>query len=831
LRILRQAQRLGLPVDCGAGEESLDGLDHRVLGRARVVARTARLPFADELGSLDDDDFLSYVGTAKGNLKYADLGAAQLPEPGQRIAGQAEPPEGREWYLDLFRLYEEVRRQNRLVTYDDMLTGAWEALLRHPELLQRVQGHCHYLLVDEFQDVNLAQVELLRLVAGPRDNYMAIGDDDQTIYEWRGASPSFIRDFARGHRGTTEYYMDDCFRCPAAPLALANAVIERDKQRRPKRMHLTQGFGGGAQVHLYATAAEQAAGIAAQIERERAAGRPLADIAILVRLTAQTPPLEQALLERRIPYLIKGDRPFFARDEVRVLLDYCLLAEEETHATGEAGATGEASTAKAAPDAEERRRAWLSIYNRPKRYVSRAAADETWALVERRGLTLAAAIERVAQRPVHERMSGALLDLRRLLQWLAKALPASTAHQLLTALEARLHYVADLRESATSELGQQKAANVESFIEYARGHGDLAGLRRHLAELAATWARREREAHEPVLTISTVHRAKGLEWPVVFVPDCNEGFIPCATADNIAEERRLLYVAITRAREHLHLSRLGRNRQSRFLEQAQPDDVLRRLERVTRALSLPVERWGVAEGLEALCADAAILGLHSYFLHFWPADADTKARAVRRIHSLHEAVKGGKRQARSASLGQVLPWREISPEGWAASIEAIALPEASPEPGDGRGPRPESKGRTATPPAAVAVGHWAHTDAGWGRITHIWAAGGAEVDICPADGPRPAVLEVVLRPGHDALPARVDLAAGQITFTRTRLLYTCSLCNHFASSDPHLISGKHNRAAHGGRGASFRKEPSTRLALTGCYYRRQPPEEELAEEG
>ncbi len=184
--LVSEARRRGLTEpDLAKSPRNPDGLDRQLLARTLVEARRQRLPFVDQLNGLDSDDFLDYVARCKGNLAYADLSAAQLPATA-KIASSASAPADKSWYLDLYRRYESVRRGLGWITYDDMLMTGWEMLVRHPALLQWAQAQYRCILVDEFQDVNLAQVEIIDRLSQPHRNLMVIGDDDQTIYEWRG---------------------------------------------------------------------------------------------------------------------------------------------------------------------------------------------------------------------------------------------------------------------------------------------------------------------------------------------------------------------------------------------------------------------------------------------------------------------------------------------------------------------------------------------------------------------------------------------------------------------------------------------------------------------
>jgi DNA helicase-2/ATP-dependent DNA helicase PcrA len=199
LGIIRQAQRLGFLKTLKSNQDTGDGLssvNQSILNQTLAQARQRQLPFVRELDGMDRGDFLDYVGSCKSRLQYPDLEAAKLPQAARCKARQAKKPIGLlSWYLELYGLFENVRQQKGLIAYDDMLMSGWETLVTYPEVLEAVRGSYDCILVDEFQDINKAQSEILDLLSEPHRNYMAIGDDDQTIYEWRGASPDFILNF------------------------------------------------------------------------------------------------------------------------------------------------------------------------------------------------------------------------------------------------------------------------------------------------------------------------------------------------------------------------------------------------------------------------------------------------------------------------------------------------------------------------------------------------------------------------------------------------------------------------------------------------------------
>ena len=623
--IVRQAGKLGLLPAAAENNSGFDpstgsgqrGLERRILWAALDEARRRKVEYTAELNRLDQDDFLSFVSRSKGNLAYADLSRAELSAAARRIASQASPPAERPWYLPLFRLYEDVRRSRGWISYDDMISSAWELLMAHPGLCKAVQSAYATLLVDEFQDVNLAQAELVETIARPHGNLMVIGDDDQTIYEWRGAQPRFILDFEKRHKAKV-YFLEDNFRCRASHVALANAVIVYSPQRSPKSVRLTQGFDGETVLHRPADEAAQGQAVVEQVQRAlrdgRRPGEVAVGIAVLVRLYAQTAAIEVALLDAGIPYRVEGEQPFYRREEAAVLLDYIRLARIEADLL--------AGRPLSDDGVDDFARLWPRLRNRPNRYLPRAVGEEIGAWVAEKQQPLTTALRAFASRSrgkLADQMEKLAADLR----WLAgqvqpESIGDRPAHGLLGELEKRLGYREELlRASGDESLGRAKAGAVDALLQLAQGQGSVERFLRFVEQLESGHQRRKGGAE--LVTLTTIYRAKGLEWPVVLLPGLSEGTLPYARGESIAEERRLLYVAITRAQDRLHLFAPADRPLSRFLQEADAETVLAQVGGIRHALSLPPTRWDVDE-LQAVAGTAKGLGFYSFFAFWWSGD-------------------------------------------------------------------------------------------------------------------------------------------------------------------------------------------------------------------
>ncbi|NTW98282.1 MAG: ATP-dependent helicase, partial [Oscillochloris sp.] len=455
-KIVRHAAQRGWMPRLAEDALKTGGEERQLIWAARDLARKRGLVAADELDGLDEQDLLNYIGVCKGNLRYADLSGAGLPPAARKLAGQADAPPELPWYLDLYRLHEEVRQERGWITFDDMLLLGWELLVRHPELRAQWQARYDALLVDEFQDVNLAQSEILDMLAA-HGNYMAIGDDDQTIYGFRGARMTFFRGFAQRY-GAAVYEMTDNFRCRAGQVMLANRVIAQNRERHPKALVAARGFGGATLLRTAPDEAAMARQIAEDVAAAHQAGHSYAQIAVLVRLNAQTPIVEQALITARIPHQIAGDEPFFRRREIADLLKYPELAGYDA-----ALRSGRRLTAE---EGERLLLCWRSIYNRPKRYLTRQLSQECADAALRQGRPLSQALIAAGEK-VSERTAAGLRDLAELLVWLGAAQLRLPAERLLAELDERLGYQGFLSEhSGFPETGAGYAANVAAFVQY-----------------------------------------------------------------------------------------------------------------------------------------------------------------------------------------------------------------------------------------------------------------------------------------------------------------------------------------------------------------------------
>ena len=463
-------------------------------------------------------------------------------------------------YTDL----EHALQQANAVTFDDLLVLPVRALEQDEALRAHYQRRFKYVLVDEYQDTNAAQFRFVQLMGGGYRNVMVVGDDDQSIYGWRGADIRNILDFERAFTGARIVRLEENYRSTPNILALANAVIAENTERRGKTLRATRP--AGETVTLVETLDERdeadfiADTITARMSRSDLARR---DCAVLYRTNAQSRAIEDAFRRRNIPYRLVGAVRFYDRREIRDIMAYLKLVANPA-------------------DDEAFRRA----VNVPKRGLGDATITQLVERAQREGvplLTIASRTDVVAElRPAAR---TALADFVSLVQRLRTAAVESAVDELLRDLAASIKYADHLR--AEGPEGQERIENVRELIagaaEVVADEGGEVGLTPldHFLQSSTLVAGIDKlDPNADAVTCMTMHNAKGLEFPLVFVSGLEDGLFPLARAaedpSQLEEERRLFYVGITRAETKLYLTCAEQRRRngemmfsmpSRFLKQ------------------------------------------------------------------------------------------------------------------------------------------------------------------------------------------------------------------------------------------------------------------------
>ena len=458
----------------------------------------------------------------------------------------------------VFPKYQSALRSFRAFDFDDLVVEVARLWKERPDILDRWQKEYLYVLVDEYQDTNRAQLEVLRLLCDRHKNICVVGDDDQSIYAWRGADVRNLLDFEEQFAGAKIVKLEQNYRSSAPILAVANAVIEKRTDSKYKKRLFTDKPGGEkVKLGVAPSPDAEAAYVARELRRIiREEQRKPKDCAILYRSNGQAKLLEEQLREQGVPYRMIGGQQFFERKEVKDLLAYLKLALNR------------------ADEISLRR-----IVNYPPRGIGDTSLDKLAQHATAKGWSLWQAVERVdgldgisnAAREGCKTLERVIADLRKKL--LVERAPASTvARELCDTIGLRKDIDAT---SPSTNASARRWGNIESIVNVlARREarvqtagGDATAERELMAFLHSLTLQMSDEDEEPgnVVTLSTLHGSKGLEFDVVFLIGCEEGLIPHmrtletkatdATVQDIEEERRLFYVGITRARQRLVMSR------------------------------------------------------------------------------------------------------------------------------------------------------------------------------------------------------------------------------------------------------------------------------------
>ena len=549
----RVEELLQMPAD-GMWVGTFHGLAHRLL---RAHWREAGLPQTFQI--LDADDQRRLI---KRVLKGLDLDEASWParqaqwyingrkEEGLRpeAVGDQGDPVGQQ-YIRIYSAYEAACRRAGLVDFAELLLRTTELLQGHAELLDHYRRRFRHILVDEFQDTNALQYQWLRLLAGEQSPIFAVGDDDQSIYGWRGARLENLHHFSRDFRDCELFRLEQNYRSTGTILSAANGLISNNQTRMGKSLWTADGEGDP--IRLYAAYNEQdearfVADTVAQWARE---GNRRSDVAVLYRSNAQSRVLEEALIAAAIPYRVYGGLRFFERAEVKDALAYVRL------------------TANRHDDASFER-----VVNLPTRGIGERTLAGLRVLAQERDLTLwTATTQAVDEQAFAGRATKALAGFLELVDGLAQATRSLPLHEqvehVIEHSGLRAHHGREGDEKA-----QGRLENLDELVNAARAfnfdpqqHGEMSRLDAFLAHAALEAGEGQGDSWEDCVQLMTLHSAKGLEFPMVILVGMEEGLFPhnmsIADPTRLEEERRLCYVGITRARRHLLISYAETRRQ------------------------------------------------------------------------------------------------------------------------------------------------------------------------------------------------------------------------------------------------------------------------------
>ncbi|KRG68297.1 UvrD-helicase domain-containing protein [Pseudoxanthomonas dokdonensis] len=444
----------------------------------------------------------------------------------------------------LYARYQARLSAFNAVDFDDLIRLPVQILEANPEIALAWRERIGYLLVDECQDTNDAQYRLLKQLAGERGDFTCVGDDDQSIYAWRGANPDNLMQMAKDYPALQIIKLEQNYRCSNRVLRAANALIANNPHEHPKKLWSDQADGERIRVWECRDNDHEAEKIAAEIAFLNTARQaPWSDFCILFRGNHQSRPLEKALQLLRIPYHITGGTAFLERQEVKDALSWLRLV--------------------ANPDDDT---AFLRAVQSPKREVGATSLAKLAEMAQRAHLPMSRAAESMgALQQLPARAANGLSAFNDVIRDLRHKAAELTARELLERLVERSGLLADLRAQTKDEAGfQRRKANLDELADwFDNARGGNAG---ELAAQLALLSRNDKDEGGNQVRLMSLHAAKGLEFRYVFIIGCEDGTLPheiSVEEGNLEEERRLMYVGITRAKEILWLSHSRETRRFR----------------------------------------------------------------------------------------------------------------------------------------------------------------------------------------------------------------------------------------------------------------------------
>ncbi len=449
----------------------------------------------------------------------------------------------------VYALYQKRLQQANALDFGDLILYALRLLEEHPDVLERWRQRCRYVMVDEFQDTNAVQYRLTRLLSEGSRNLCVVGDDDQSIYRWRGAEVGNILGFERDFPGCTAIRLEQNYRSSQNILDAAGEVVARNVGRTGKMLWTENPSGERITLEALPDDLEEARFVAREIVRLQGRGRHLRDIAVFYRTNVQSRALEEALVQERLPYIMVGGIKFFSRMEVKDILAYLRVL------------------ANPADTVSARR-----IINTPTRGIGNATVARIAVFEEEAGGFLAACSLALARGVLKGAAAKRVGEFVAMMEGFRKRLEATPYPEFTNELIEETGYGPSLRETAQNAIvesdrreARERMQNLEQLLAGMEEHrGQETTLQDYLEQVALIT---DLDAHDPRLdriTLMTLHAAKGLEFPVVFMTGMEEGLFPLGRASNgeeeLEEERRLCYVGMTRAMDKLYLTHARRRR-------------------------------------------------------------------------------------------------------------------------------------------------------------------------------------------------------------------------------------------------------------------------------
>ena len=538
---------------------------------ARILRRDIeKLGYTRSFTIYDDDDQASVLKEVykqlnidEKNLSSREL-RAKISDAKNRLLGPDEwfaesPRDFRSQQIhDLYSAYERKLRQSNALDFDDLLVRTLELFADHPPVLESYRDRFQYVHVDEYQDTNFAQYSLVKLLTHKSRNICVVGDDDQSIYGWRGADIRNILDFEKDYPDATVIKLEQNYRSTANILDAANQVIAHNEGRMEKMLWTEMEAGDPIRVFCAGSERDEAAWICDIMQQQKKAGKDFGSMAVLYRSNAQSRVLEDMLVRAGIPYRIYGGLRFYDRKEVKDIVAYLRVIVNPSD------------------DASLRR-----IINTPRRAIGDTTIAELVRHASTEEMPLFSALVDLPE-SLSARPRKSVSEFGDLMNELIVSREEMGLLDFVTHLIEKTGLKAQYTRDESDE-GKARVENIDEFLgavaEYEKA-AESPSLEDYLENVALVSDLDNAELGSKTVTLMTIHSAKGLEFPIVFMTGLEEGIFPTSRSlqgnDGVEEERRLCYVAITRAQKQLFISyasqrmlynQVNYNAPSRFLKE------------------------------------------------------------------------------------------------------------------------------------------------------------------------------------------------------------------------------------------------------------------------
>ncbi|MCM1308140.1 MAG: UvrD-helicase domain-containing protein [Butyrivibrio sp.] len=441
---------------------------------------------------------------------------------------------------EVYREYQEQLKKNNAVDFDDIINLTVELFEKDSDVLDYYRERFKYIMVDEYQDTNTAQFRLIYLLAQKSGNLCVVGDDDQSIYKFRGANIMNILNFEEYFKNVTVVKLEQNYRSTQNILDAANAVIGNNAGRKEKRLWTDVGRGDKIVFNVYDSGYQEAEGIALDIRERISEGFNYSECAVLYRTNAQSRALEEKLLERNIPYRIYGGINFYARREIKDILAYLKTVDNGDD------------------DLAVRR-----ILNVPKRGIGATSMDRIQGYAYDREISFYDALKAAKEIPSIGKAAAKAAPFSELIEELRSMLGEYSVKELIEQIIERTGYMDYLADNDAPEAVEERARNIDELISKAVSYEesvDEPTLSGFLEEVALVADIDSLDENDNTVSLMTLHSAKGLEFPIVYMAGMEDGLFPSYMSlssgdiSDLEEERRLCYVGITRAKARLFLS-------------------------------------------------------------------------------------------------------------------------------------------------------------------------------------------------------------------------------------------------------------------------------------